>query len=160
MTALKKPILATLIAILLTAGAAYALKVFGRVNVAYEIVPPAESPELEPNPIELNLGTIPSGSTGLEGFGKIGRLTLPAGYKITFELNTATAQHSEKLEIVIELYKEGEHIGCVLLTLSFPEDSIVLDPGTYDLEIEVRYAAKSVTSKKAGTIVIYAMRPG
>lgn len=160
MTALKKPILATLIEILLTAGVAYALKVFGQVNIAYEIVPPAEAPELEPSPIELNLGTIPSGSTGSKDFGRVGRLTLPAGYKITFELNTTTAQHSEKLEIVIEFYKEGEYVGCVLLTLSFPKDSIVLDPGTYDLKIEVRYAAKSVTSKKAGTIVIYAMRPG
>lgn len=156
----KKYILVILIMMGLIGGLAYALKIFGEIGISYEVAPAAEAPTLEPNPIELSLGTIPSGSTGSKDFGKVGSLTLPAGYEITFELNATTAEDFEELTIYIRFYMDGDYIGYIALTPVFPRESITLDEGTYELRVEIEYTAKSVTSKRAGTIIIYVMWPG
>lgn len=156
----KKTVLAVLTLMILIIGTVYALKIFGQIMMSYRIMPAAEAPSLKPNPIELDLGTIPSGSTGLRDFEKVGTLTSPAGYKITFELNTTTAEDFEVLEVTIRFYKEGVYVGYVGLSLEFPSDSITLDSGIYDLHIEVKYTAKSLTSERTGTIIVYAMWPG
>ena len=141
-------------------GMALAAANFGRIEVSYQIAPAAEAPTLNPNPIVLDLGTIPSGSTGSKDFGKVGSLSLPACYKITFSLDTSSAEDFESLKVYIYIYRGGSFIDSVSLDFAFPNGYATLDAGDYDLYVKIEYTAKSVTSARSGTIIINVLWPG
>ena len=96
-----------------------------------------------------------SGSTGSKDFGKVGTLSLPTGYAITFELDTSTIKnHFDSFTVYIYIYKSGTLVGWLSLSLTFSSYSITLDPGSYDLHLKVSYTAKSVSSNVSGTATI------
>lgn len=145
---------ARLAALLLAAAAAVvALAAYsglvGEVRVGYEVAPP---PSMEPPVVELDLGRLPSGSSGSKDFGTVATLTVPARYAVGFELE-APAEDFEELAVGIELCGER---GChrLVLTLASPSGSVVLDEGTYGLAVEVSYVARSVTSAREGAVVV------
>jgi len=45
-------------------GVVVALTAFGTIQINYRITPSTQAPTLNPNPIQVNLGDIVSGSTG------------------------------------------------------------------------------------------------
>ncbi len=133
---------------------------FGRIEISYEVTPAVEAPSLSPNPIVLDLGSIPSGSTGSKDFGVVGVLSLPAGYEITFSLDTSCAEDFESLAVHIHLYEKDKYVDYAHLTLSFPNDSVTLNAGDYDLSVKIEYTAKSVASARTGAIIINVLWPG
>jgi len=148
------------IVVIAVVGVVFAAVNFGRIEVSYEVTPAVEAPTLSPNPIILDLGSIPSGSTGSKDFGVVGSLSLPAGYEITFSLDTSCAEDFESLAVYIYLYEDGSYVDYAYLTLSFPDDSLTLNAGDYDLRVKIEYTAKSVTSARSGTIVVNVLWPG
>ena len=108
----------------------------------------------------MSLGVIPSGSSGSKDFGKVGTLSLPAGYEITFTLDTSIAQDFDSLSVYIYIYREGVYVSHTSLSLSWPSDSVTLDAGTYDIHVRVEYKAKSVTTTRTGKIVVSLSWPG
>jgi len=136
--------------------------IFSQFKIGYEIQPATESPTLSPNPVMLDLGTIPSGSTGSKDFGNTSRLSLPAGYEITFELDTTTTDDFSSFTVHIYIYEGGTttYKGGVYLSKSFSSDYYTLDAGDYDLHVEIDYTAKSVTSTTSGEVAIKLLWPG
>jgi len=84
--------LLVILTICVMVGVVVALTAFGTIQISYRITPSTQAPKLNPNPIQLSLGDIVSGSTGSKDFGKVGTMSLPVGYTITFELDTSTIQ--------------------------------------------------------------------
>ena len=119
---------------------------------------------MTPNPLSLDLGSIPSGSSGTVDFGKVATLDLPAGYEITCTLDTATVPDFSTFEVHVYLYKSGESYW----TYSFwffespyaNYDSKIVEAGTYDVSVKIEYTAVSVTSETTGTAKIDVSFPG
>ena len=153
-----------LITVLSITSTVVALELFSQYKISYVIQPAVETPTLTPNPVMLDLGNIPSGSTGEKDFGNTATLSLPAGYEITFELDTATVDDFDSFTTSITIYEAGttNYIGCVTLGEDWPpsSDSRILDAGEYDLYIEISYTAKSVTTETSGEVIINISWPG
>jgi hypothetical protein len=112
--------------------------------------------------VSLNLGEIPSGSSGEKDFGKVATLYLPYSCKITFTLDRESASDFLTFEVTIEIYKEGKYVDELFIYKSywFNEDSIELEAGTYDIYVSVKYEAVSVTTDTVGTVTITVSYPG
>jgi len=136
-------------------GVVVALTAFGTMQISYRVVPSTQAPTLTPNPIQVNLGDIVSGSTGSKDFGKVGTMSLPVGYTITFELDTSTIQnHFNYFYAYIDIYKDTSYVYSLILSLTYTSTSVTLSSGSYDLYLKVSYTAKSISSTVSGTAVI------
>jgi hypothetical protein len=151
-----------LIAVSTIASVVVALVMFGQYKISYLIQPAAEAPTLTPNPVPLDLGTIASGSTGEKDFGNTATLSLPAGYEITFELDTTTIGDFDDFDVTIRVYEAGttNYVTTLYLYDWLPTDSHTFGTGDYDLYVKVDYTAKSVTTSTSGTVVITLSWPG
>ncbi len=150
-------LLSTFLVVCFIIGIVAALISFGAIQIGYRITPSTQQPTLTPNPIQVSLGDIVSGSTGSKDFGKVGTMSLPTGYSITAELDTSTIQnHFSTFYLYIDIYKAGSstYVGSFYLSLSWSSDSETLDAGSYDLYLKVYYTAKSVSSTTSGTATI------
>ena len=145
-----------LLVVSMISGIVLALEMFGQINISYVILSPNESASLSPNPIQLDLGTIYSGATGIKDFGYVGEMTLPATYHVTFELDSATIQDFTYFKVSIEFRDNStnEYVTTLRLDNSSPSDGYTFSKGTYKLHITVNYIAKSITSTTSGTINI------
>jgi len=152
----KRALLVSVILIVCaTMGIVVALRSFGAIQIGYNVVPSTQAPTLNPNPIQVSLGDVVSGSTGSKDFGKVGTLSLPTGYAITFELDTSTVKdHFDSFTAYIHVYRDGSLVGSFSLSLTSPSYSVTLDPGSYDLHLKVSYTAKSVSFAVSGTATI------
>ncbi len=155
---MRKTLAIVLISITITAitGIIYALTTIGVVEFGYKITPSAQPPTMIPSTVNLDLGDIPSGSSGTKDFGKVATLNLPLGYEINFTLDRNSAIHFPTFDVTINIYKEGVFQGFLLLKNNdiFYCGSIILDAGTYDVYMSVKYTAASVASETTGTIII------
>jgi len=134
-------------------GVVVALTAFGTMQISYRITPSTQAPTLNPNPIQVNLGDIVSGSTGSKDFGKVGTMSLPVDYTIIFELDTSTIQnHFNYFYVYIDIYKDTSYV--YSLSLTYTSTSVTFSSGSYDLYLEVSYTAKSIPSAVSGTAVI------
>ena len=143
------PIIWLLIAIIITTTVVSALVIFGTMQIGYTIT--AETPALTPSTVNLDLGSIPSGSSGTKDFTKVATLSLPVSYEITFTLDLATTEHFSIFTVCITLWKSGETSYSAQILLyndpSYPNtDSRTLDAGTYEVDVNIVYTAKSVTT--------------
>jgi len=159
---MKKVSAAALIAgvIISMTSIVYALTQIGFINVGYKITPTAQPPTMTPSSVSLDLGTIPSGSSGAKDFGKVATLNLPAGYEITFTLDRDSASDFPTFDVTIEIYEGGTRVATVYLHLYDYERSVNLAAGTYDIYISVEYQAVSVTADTSGTVTINISYPG
>jgi len=146
---------AVLLAAALTVGVVYAAMQVGWVKLGYKVAGP---PSLSPSEVALDLGTIPSGASGVRDFGEVAKLDLPAEYELKFSLDLESVKSFEKLTVTVEIYDEGG-TQVALLTLSDDpqacEASVELQAGTYSLHLEVEYQAQYVSEEVTGTVVIY-----
>ena len=146
------------------AAVAVASAIIGTIYIGYRITPTVEAPTMTPGTLNLDLGTIPSGSTGTKDFGKVATLDLPAGYEITFTLDTATVPDFITFSVSVYLYKPGETYWTYYFYFSKIEfsnyDSEIVDTGTYDVRVEISYTAMSVTVETTGTVKIEVSYPG
>jgi len=161
---MKKVLAAALIAgvIISMTSIVYALTQIGFINVGYKITPTAQPPIMTPSSVSLDLGTIPSGSSGTKDFGKVATLNLPAGYEITFALDRDSASDFPTFDVTIEIFEGGTRVATVYLQndLLYYEKSVNLAAGTYDIYISVEYQAVSVTADTSGTVTINISYPG
>lgn len=96
-----------------------------------------------------------SGSTGSKDFGKVGTMTLPVSYEITFELDTSTIKnHFDSFIVYVYVYEGGSQVDSCDLSLTIPSHSITLGAGSYDIYLKVSYTAKTVSSAVSGTAAI------
>ena len=138
---------------------------FGAIDIGYKITPTgAEAPSMDPNPLNLDLGTIPSGSSGTPEFSKVATLTVPVSYEITFTLDTATAADFATFDVYVYLYRPGETVWAYYFYFENSDywnyDSEIVDAGTYDVTVEIGYTADTVTSETTGTVKIDGSFPG
>jgi|GEM_PF-2064698 len=145
-----------MLTILMIVGVAVALVLIGKVEIGYRILP---GPTFSPDVVSLDLGAIPSGSSGTKDFGSVATLQLAADYEITFELDLNTTQDFEVFNVTIELFKSGEDSASYVFNLINTDtgfrESKVVSAGTYDVYIKVTYTVKEVTAEKSGTVKIY-----
>ena len=151
--------------ILLVVGIVAALVQIGVIRIGYKITPAAaEAPTMSPSTLNLDLGTIPSGSSDSKDFGKVATLTLPVGYEITFTLDQASAANFPTFNVGIAIYKPGDTYTSYVLTLLnsdlFNTDSQILPAGDYNVHVSVDYTAKSVTTETTGTVLVSVSYPG
>lgn len=154
-----------LITVVVIAAAAAASVIIGTTYVGYKITPSAaEAPAMTPETLNLDLGSIPSGSSENKDFGKAAALNLPAGYEITFTLNLATAGDFTTFDVDIIIYKTGETVASYWLYLYnnelFYYDSRIMDAGAYDVQVKVTYTAVSVSTETTGNVEINISYPG
>jgi len=158
-----KLLVVILVCLFVVGGIVYALTSIGFIKIGYKITPSStQAPTMTPNPINLDLGTIPSGSSGTKDFGKVGTLSLPVGYQITFTLDTSSASDFAAFSVYIYLYPSGSsyYTYSFLLTKSYPSDYRTVSAGNYDIQVKVDYMAVSVTSDRTGTVSISVSYPG
>ena len=139
--------------------------IFGVVDIGYRITPTgSEAPSMDPNPLNLDLGTIPSGSSGIKDFEKVATLNLPVGYEITFTLDLATTGDFSTFDVNINIYEPEVAMASLYLYLQNIEywnsDSGILDAGTYDVHVKITYTADSVSEETTGTVKIDVSFPG
>lgn len=146
-----------LVAIIITSaiGVVVAATTLGLINIRYRITQP---PALMPSTINLDLGDIPSGSTGDISFGKVATLNLTASYKITFTLDPATLRDFDGFEVWVDLYEHGGTKAIYSFyirkdTIGY-EDSKVVNAGAYEVHIRVKYTAAVVSAERMGNIRI------
>ena len=144
-------------------GVVSALIQIGSINVGYKITP-IQPPTMTPSTVSLNLGDIPSGSSGEKDFGKVATLYLPSACKVTFTLDRESASDFSKFEVTIKIFKKGEELPTTSVYLSNTywdyESSKEIDAGTYDIYISVKYKATSVATETTGTVTITISYPG
>ena len=138
---------------------------FGVVDIGYKITPTAaDAPTFNPDPLSLDLGTIPSGSSGTPEFSNVATLTLPVSYEITFTLDLATTGDFNTFDVSVDLYRPGETYSAYHFFLQNSQywnyRSKVVEAGTYDVTVEITYTAVSVTSETTGTVKIDVSFPG
>jgi hypothetical protein len=158
-----KLLVVILVCLFVVIGVIYALTSIGIIKIGYKITPSStQAPTMTPNPINLDLGTIPSGSSGPKDFGKVGTLSLPVSYEITFTLDTSSASDFAYFTVYIYLYPSGSsyYSYSFLLTKSYPSDYETVSAGNYDIQVKIDYQAVSVTSDKTGTVNISVSYPG
>ena len=145
-------------------GVVSALIQIGSINVGYKITPIAQPPTITPSTVSLNLGDIPSGSSGEKDFGKVATLYLPYSCEITFALDRESASDFSKFEVTIKIFKKGEEFPTTSVYLSNTywdyESSKEIDAGTYDIYISVKYKATWVATETTGTVTITISYPG
>ena len=154
-----------LLAVVLTIAVVAAAVIFGTIDIGYRITPTeAEAPTMTPNPLSLDLGTIPSGSSGDVDFGKAATLDLQVGYEITCTLDLATVGDFTTFEVYVYLYITGETFWKYYFYFENTEywnyDSKIVDAGTYDVQVKIAYTAVSVTSETTGTVKVDVSYPG
>jgi len=153
-TAVKVWVAVSLLAAL-TVGVVYAVTQVGWVKLGYKVAGP---PSMSPSEVALDLGTIPSGASGVMDFGKVAELDLPTEYELKFSLDLESVEVFEELTVTIEIYDEGGS-QVALLTLSNDpqacEASVELQAGTYTLHLKVEYQAQYVSEEVTGKVVIY-----
>ena len=154
-----------LIAIIVGVAIVTASVIIGTTRIGYIITPtPPAAPTFSPNPLSLDLGTLPSGSSGTIDFGKKATLDLPAGYEITFTLDLTTTGDFTTFGVDITIYETGSSYASYWIYLydyePFNYDSEIISSGTYDVQIEVEYTAMSVTYETTGTVDIDVSYPG
>ncbi len=146
---------AILLVAALTVGVVYAATQVGWVKLGYKVAGP---PSMSPGEVALDLGTIPSGASGVRDFGKVAELDLPAEYELKFSLDLESVEGFEKLTVTVEIYDEGGS-QVALLTLSNDpqacEASVELQAGTYTLHLKVEYQAQYVSEEVTGKVIIY-----
>lgn len=104
-----KLLVALIVGLLLTTSVVVALVSIGKIKFGYEITPTTpQAPTLTPSTINLDLGSIPSGSSGDIDFGKVATIELPVGYEITVALDTTTVSDFSSFDVDIYLYETGE----------------------------------------------------
>ena len=153
----KKAILWVIVlSIIVGTAIATATYLVGEFKIGYRIEPiTSEAVTLNPNPISLDLGTLPSGSTGTIDFGNSCRLSLSAGYDIGFELDVTTISDFSSFQVWVRVYDAGTtHYNILYLDSIMNPRWITLDAGDYDMHIEIEYDAEHVTEVKAGEIKI------
>ena len=138
---------------------------FGVVDIGYKITPTSEdAPTMTPSPLSLDLGSIPSGSSGTPEFSNVATLTLPVSYEITFTLDLTTIGDFTTFNVNVRLYVPGETIYSYwfsLYDMEYLNDaSEIVDAGTYEVHVEVTYTAVSVTAETIGTVKIDVSYPG
>ena len=146
-------------------GVTAALVSMGVIQVGYKITPTAaEAPTMTPSSLSLDLGSIPSGSSGIQEFSDVATLTLPAGYEITFTLDLPSADDFTTFDVDVYLYEPGQIMWAHWFNFwksdYFNAASQIVDAGTYDVTVEVEYTAVSVTSETTGTVTIDVSYPG
>ena len=153
-TAVKVWVAVSLLAAL-TVGVVYAVTQVGWVKLGYKVAGP---PSMSPSEVALDLGTIPSGASGVMDFGKVAELDLPTEYELKFSLDLESVEVFEELTVTIEIYDEGGS-QVALLTLSNDpqtcEASVELQAGTYTLHLKVEYQAQHVSEEVTGKVIIY-----
>ena len=146
-------------------GVTAALMSIGVIQVGYKITPTgAEAPTMTPGTLSLDLGSIPSGSSGIKEFSKVATLDLPVAYEITFTLDTTTVSNFNTFDVAVDLYDAStgywEYSFYFYGTKLWNYDSEIVEAGTYDLTVKVEYTAVSVTSETTGTVLIDVSYPG
>ena len=155
-----------LLLVAVSVAAVFAVSViFGVVDIGYKITPTGEdAPTMNPSTLSLDLGTIPSGSSGTVDFGKVATLDLPVGYEITFTLDLTTTEDFNTFDVNIFLYVPGETVASDWIYLKnsqlWNSDSEIVDTGSYDVQVEITYTANSVTAETIGTVKIDVSFPG
>lgn len=154
-----------LLVVVLTIAVVVAAVIIGTIDIGYKITPtPAESPTMTPNPLNLDLGTIPSGSSDDVDFGKVATLDLPAGYEITFTLDLTTTTDFSTFDVDIVIYVAGEPYASYWIYLYnnelFNSDSRIIDAGSYDVQVSITYTANSVAVETTGTVKVDVSYPG
>lgn len=143
--------------IIIGTAIATATYLVGEFKIGYRIEPiTSEVVTLNPNPISLDLGTLPSGSTGTIDLGNCCRLSLSAGYELQFTLDETTIGDFDSFEVRLKFHEVGTtHVNNLYLgwQLDYTRP-ITLDAGDYDVHIEVEYYAKHVTEIKTGEVEI------
>lgn len=146
-----------LVIVIATTTIVTATYLVGQFKIGYRIEPTTpEAVTLNPSPIILDLGTLPSGSTGKIDFGNCCRLNLSAGYTIFFALDETTIQDFDRFEVRLEFHEVGTtYIHHLYLgpELDYTRP-IELDDGNYDLHVEVEYKAKHLTETTTGEVKI------
>ena len=150
-----KVLVAVVLAVALIVGTVYALTQLGQVKLGYKIAGP---PSMSPNEVVLDVGTIPSGASGVKDFGEVAKLDLPAEYEVTFSLDLESVKSFSMFNVIIKIYDER---GVQVASLSISNDpqaceaSVKLPAGTYSLYLEVEYQAQYVSEEVTGTVIIY-----
>ena len=146
-------------------GVTAALMSMGVIQLGYRITSTsAEAPTMMPSPLSLDLGSIPSGSSGIKEFSDVATVTLPVGYELTFTLDTTTITDFTAFDVVVEFWRPGDLLPAHLFHLSeksyWNEASDIVDAGTYNVAVKVEYTAVIVTSETTGTVTIDVSYPG
>jgi len=147
------------VCLFLVTGAVVAFTSIGVINIQYTITPQSQAPTLTPSTINLDLGSIPSGSSGSKNFGKVATLDLPVSYEINVTLENEFDAF-QGMNVHVYLYETGATTWSYsfyvwMSTLGCNSESQIVDAGTYDVYVTVdQYSAKSVTSEITGTIQI------
>jgi len=155
-----------LIAIVATVSIVAASAIFGSIEIGYRITPSgANAPTMTPSTLNLDLGAVPSGSSGTKDFGKVATLSLPVGYDVTFTLDLASqGDFPNNTYVKIIFYNAGETnvYDWVYLNNFAPHNtsSKILEAGSYDVAVILTYSVKSVTVETPGSIKIYVSFPG
>lgn len=138
-------------------GVVVGATIVGVINISYVIEPSTEEAvTLSPNPITLDLKTIPAKSVGTIDFGNSCRLSLSAGYTLKFELDETTIEDFDSFEVWLEFHEVGTtyvdylYLGWELGYIRWR----TLDAGDYDVHIKVEYDAKDLTEATSGQAVI------
>ena len=152
-------------AILVIAAVVAASVIFAAVHIGYRITPGVtEPPSMTPNPLNLDLGDIPSGSSGSREFIDAAVLDLTVSYEITFTLDLTTVGDFDTFTVSIYLYVQGETVYTYFFYLENIEywnySSKIVDTGTYDVRVEISYTAVSVTSETTGSVKVDVSYPG
>jgi hypothetical protein len=154
-----------LIAIIVAAAVASASVIIATIQIGYKITPSGGSAAtMTPSTLNLDLGTIPSGSSGTKDFGKVATLNLPVGYEINFTLDRASAVNFPTFDANIVIYKSGDTTASYWTYLYnndlFFYSYTILPAGSYDIHISVDYTAVPVTTETTGTVKIGVSYPG
>ena len=119
---------------------------------------------MTPDPLSLDLGTIPSGSSGDVDFGKVATLDLPAGYEVTFTLDLTTTADFGTFNVAVDIYEHGAVIPTYWIYLQNNEfwnsESQILSAGSYDVQVSISYTATSVAVETTGTVKVDVSYPG
>jgi len=156
----------SLIAVAAAISIAAASAIFGSIEIGYRITPSgANAPAMTPSTLNLDLGAVPSGSSGTKDFGKVATLSLPVGYEVTFTLDLASqGDFPNNTYVKIIFYKAGETnvYDWIYLNNFAPHNtgSKILEAGSYDVAVILTYSVKSVTVETPGAIKIYLSYPG
>lgn len=135
-----------------------AASIIARIDISYIIKPfiepeISESLSFEPNPLDLDLGTITAVLEDWKKFDAVSTLTIPETYEITATLDSSTTSDFDYL--VVKFWfnsQEIDYTTTVLVSKSDFSETASLYAGTYDVDVAVTYRAKNVTS--TGTIVV------
>lgn len=155
----KKLVLIAGLAITFLIGVAVGATMVSVININYIIElfhePTISEPlTFEPDPLNLDLGTITAVLQDSEKFYSAATLTVPESYEITATLDPSSISNFDYL--VVKLWFNSREIedytATLLVAHSVFSASTSLYAGTYDVDVAVTYEAKNVTA--TGTIAV------